>query len=304
MLQPGQEKDDEIKGEGNSVNYKYRMHDPRLGRFFAVDPLAAKYPYNSPYAFSENDVIAHIELEGLEKGELKIMNPKSKIAKITWKKIYKVTTDGKGAVLDGGQEIINSEEFRTNLVTPYVFGENTIYIDKLPIEEKNDGTIKRNKVTLSTAKQWEEGRAWKMVIKYDISIDCPSDCISRDEIYEDIKSDTYLYGIIQSEDGLAKDLKGSTVAAANVGSTPSSYDRVFLNNSYFGNGRDKNTSGASKGELTGHEIGHNFGLHHEEGDYTQDGLMNNKSAKLPATKENNVEIINKNNRAIELKSNF
>src|SRR5690606_20607467 len=27
----------------NSVNYTYRMHDPRLGRFFAVDPLADKY---------------------------------------------------------------------------------------------------------------------------------------------------------------------------------------------------------------------------------------------------------------------
>ncbi len=63
----GQEKDNEIKGEGNSLNYKYRMHDPRLGRFFAVDPLAAKYPYNSPYAFSENRVIDAVELEGLEK---------------------------------------------------------------------------------------------------------------------------------------------------------------------------------------------------------------------------------------------
>ena len=62
----GQEKDDEIKGEGNSVNYKYRMHDPRIGRFFAVDPLASSYPWNSPYAFSENRVIDAIELEGLE----------------------------------------------------------------------------------------------------------------------------------------------------------------------------------------------------------------------------------------------
>ncbi len=62
-----QEMDDEIKGEGNSVNYKYRMHDPRVGRFFAVDPLAPKYPHNSPYAFSENVVINAIELEGLEK---------------------------------------------------------------------------------------------------------------------------------------------------------------------------------------------------------------------------------------------
>jgi RHS repeat-associated protein len=59
--------DDEIKGNGNSVNYKYRMHDPRIGRFFARDPLSASYPHNSPYAFSENDVIRAIELEGLEK---------------------------------------------------------------------------------------------------------------------------------------------------------------------------------------------------------------------------------------------
>jgi len=42
------------------------MHDPRIGRFFAVDPLAPKYPHNSPYAFSENRVIDMVELEGLE----------------------------------------------------------------------------------------------------------------------------------------------------------------------------------------------------------------------------------------------
>ncbi|RED45628.1 RHS repeat-associated protein [Seonamhaeicola aphaedonensis] len=62
----GQEKDDEVKGEGNSLNYKYRMHDPRVGRFFAVDPLASIYPWNSPYSFSENRVIDGTELEGLE----------------------------------------------------------------------------------------------------------------------------------------------------------------------------------------------------------------------------------------------
>ena len=66
----GQEKDDEVKGEGNSINYKYRMHDPRVGRFFAVDPLAPKYPWNSVYAFSENRVVASIELEGLEAEDL------------------------------------------------------------------------------------------------------------------------------------------------------------------------------------------------------------------------------------------
>jgi RHS repeat-associated protein len=62
----GQQKDDEWKGSGNSINYKYRMHDPRLGRFFSIDPLAKNFPWNSPYAFSENRVIDAIELEGAE----------------------------------------------------------------------------------------------------------------------------------------------------------------------------------------------------------------------------------------------
>lgn len=62
----GQEKDNELKGIGNSFNYTYRMHDPRIGRFFAIDPLASKYPYYSPFAFSGNRVIDAVELEGLE----------------------------------------------------------------------------------------------------------------------------------------------------------------------------------------------------------------------------------------------
>ena len=61
-----QEKDDEIHGSGNSISFKYRVEDTRIGRFLSLDPLAAKYPYNSPYAFSENRVIDGVELEGLE----------------------------------------------------------------------------------------------------------------------------------------------------------------------------------------------------------------------------------------------
>lgn len=63
----GQEKDDEIKGEGNSLNYTFRMHDPRVGRFLSLDPFIKQFPHNSPYAFSENRVIDMIELEGGEK---------------------------------------------------------------------------------------------------------------------------------------------------------------------------------------------------------------------------------------------
>lgn len=50
----------------NWDSFKWRNHQPDIGRFFNVDPLSEKYYYNSPYAFSENRVIAHRELEGLE----------------------------------------------------------------------------------------------------------------------------------------------------------------------------------------------------------------------------------------------
>lgn len=66
----GQESDDEVKGADNSINYKYRIQDPRLGRFFSVDPLAPKYPDYTPYSFSGNILINAVELEGLEPGIL------------------------------------------------------------------------------------------------------------------------------------------------------------------------------------------------------------------------------------------
>lgn len=61
--------DNEIKGEGNSLNYTFRMHDSRIGRFFTTDPLEKKYPFYSPYQFSANSPIFTVELEGLESAE-------------------------------------------------------------------------------------------------------------------------------------------------------------------------------------------------------------------------------------------
>jgi RHS repeat-associated protein len=62
----GQEKDNEIKGTGNSLDFNFRVYDSRLGRFLSVDPLFKDYPWNSTYAFAENDVIRCIDLEGKE----------------------------------------------------------------------------------------------------------------------------------------------------------------------------------------------------------------------------------------------
>jgi RHS repeat-associated protein len=56
-------------GDDFGINYyefKYRNHDPQIGRFIQIDPLSEDYVYNSTYAFSENKVTTHVELEGLE----------------------------------------------------------------------------------------------------------------------------------------------------------------------------------------------------------------------------------------------
>ena len=62
----GQMKDNEWAGVGNHYEFKCREFDPRTGRFISVDPLLKKYPWNSDYAFAENNVIWAKDLEGLE----------------------------------------------------------------------------------------------------------------------------------------------------------------------------------------------------------------------------------------------
>ncbi|WP_300601843.1 DUF6443 domain-containing protein [Niabella sp.] len=62
----GQQLDDELGL--NYYSFKYRNQDPQIGRFIQIDPLASEYVYNSTYAFSENDPVNFIDLEGAEKG--------------------------------------------------------------------------------------------------------------------------------------------------------------------------------------------------------------------------------------------
>jgi len=50
----------------NWDSFKWRNYQPDIGRFFNVDPLAEKYNYWTPYAFSGNRVVNARELEGLE----------------------------------------------------------------------------------------------------------------------------------------------------------------------------------------------------------------------------------------------
>ena len=50
----------------NTHEWRYRMSDRSIGRFWQIDPLAEDYVYNSTHAFQENKMGMGVELEGLE----------------------------------------------------------------------------------------------------------------------------------------------------------------------------------------------------------------------------------------------
>jgi len=118
----GQEEDDEVKGEGNSVNFEYRMHDPRLGRFLSIDPLTTKYPFYSPYSFSGNRVIDSKELEGLEPTNSVTTKGKGNVVIC----VYHYTEPAHGEVYDPNTDRVNIGAMNTALAEgstfDYIYG--------------------------------------------------------------------------------------------------------------------------------------------------------------------------------------
>lgn len=73
----GKERDDEVKGEGNSLDFGGRVYDSRTGRWLSKDPLQAKYPGLSPYNYAGNSPLIFIDPNGKEiilSGTAKDMN--------------------------------------------------------------------------------------------------------------------------------------------------------------------------------------------------------------------------------------
>ncbi len=62
----GKENDNEVKGEGNSLDFGYRIYDPRIGRWLSIDPLQGKYPFASPFNFVLNNPISFIDPDGMD----------------------------------------------------------------------------------------------------------------------------------------------------------------------------------------------------------------------------------------------
>ncbi len=99
----------------NWDSFKWRNHQPDIGRFFNVDPLANEYVYNSPYAFSENHVTSHIELEGLEKLSIKNIDNSPGIIQGPWANV--ATALAYGTTNTTPEGFIRSSTMRQSRVT-------------------------------------------------------------------------------------------------------------------------------------------------------------------------------------------
>jgi len=61
----GMERDDEIKGAANSLDFGARIYDPRLGRWLSVDPLHREFADQSPYKAANNCPVTFLDPDGL-----------------------------------------------------------------------------------------------------------------------------------------------------------------------------------------------------------------------------------------------
>jgi RHS repeat-associated protein len=79
----GKEKDDEIKGNGNSYTTFWRQYDPRIGRWLSKDPVV--HEMYSPYSAFDNNPLYYVDPSGADSDneDKKDLNDDKKAAKVT-----------------------------------------------------------------------------------------------------------------------------------------------------------------------------------------------------------------------------
>ena len=241
-----QEKDDELKGEGNSLNYTFRMHDPRVGRFFAVDPLTKSFPHNSSYAFSENRPIDGIEMEGLE-WVLKIYDPLSLSnfnTAVNSKDIYKQREIAYKAMTTS----LTAKEFLGNAAK----NPNTQNIN---FKMNNNGTLKAGELIYDKnaapgVTLYNTGQLWKKGDKQgfeDINYPVDVRTVNSPE-YKDFYKDYDFVGAYTSNGGI---LGTSTVSKGNVFGYLKGFGYTNYETAFFGLSNSLRALNAEAGILKG-----------------------------------------------------
>ena len=151
-------------------DYGMRMYNPKLARFFSVDPFVRTFSYFSPYQYAANDVIRCIDIEGAESGVV-IWSPwvRDKVEPAIKNKDYKLANTWLNYsrvhnwVDDSGKPSTFYKDLAKKLGVTYEIPENRAVTDL--VLENDDPYYKR---LYGDAK---DGGGWIKVEFYNIQID-------------------------------------------------------------------------------------------------------------------------------------
>jgi RHS repeat-associated protein len=127
----GKEKDNEVKGTGNSLDFGARIYDSRLGRWLSLDPLQAKYPDLSPYNFCANNPTLFVDPDGkrifiyYNTGELD-KKGNAIIKKAEYKNGALVDKKGNIISMPAGNEFASTVVATLNLISTTKTGKNVV----------------------------------------------------------------------------------------------------------------------------------------------------------------------------------
>ncbi len=151
----GQEKDDEIKGEGNSVDFGAKFYDSRLGRWGSIDELKRAYPKISDYTYVDNNPIIYVDLDGKRflipnkedrKAVLKMINSRAR-------GVFDINKNGELVLINEKGSDGYSEYYRDKLIEG-INDDNTIYISigeivNIPSFDHDKGEFDFNRIGMA-----------------------------------------------------------------------------------------------------------------------------------------------------------
>jgi RHS repeat-associated protein len=113
----GKENDNDVKGEGNSVDFGDRIYDPRIGRWLSVDRFQDIYPGWTPYRFGMDNPIFYVDKDGNIEWPLRgtqAINMNDRV----WRKGQNQTRDGIIHNQEGYYAGSFSQDYKTHLGKP------------------------------------------------------------------------------------------------------------------------------------------------------------------------------------------